>query len=135
MSLSRVKHFWVLQEGIAKEACGRARRLRLLKAAQGFPWSLRDQEIKSGSNRLSMADAGFCCGSSPLRSSITLGVEMARLKSGVEGIFRSREKARYAKVQATGLFYGTFFYLLLFLAYLIIVNHISKLLFVAYAVS
>ncbi|KAG6494411.1 hypothetical protein ZIOFF_049436 [Zingiber officinale] len=49
-----------------------------------------------------MADAGFCCGSSPLRSSITLGVEMARLKSGVEGIFRSRERARYAKVQATG---------------------------------
>ncbi|XP_074578096.1 plastidic glucose transporter 4-like [Curcuma longa] len=49
-----------------------------------------------------MADAGFCCGSSPLRSSITLGLEMARLKSSVEGIFRSRERARYAKVQATG---------------------------------
>ncbi|KAG6500792.1 hypothetical protein ZIOFF_040647 [Zingiber officinale] len=60
------------------------------------------RKTRPGSNRLSTADAEFCCGSSPLRSSITLRVEMARSRSSVEGIFRSREKARYVKVQSTG---------------------------------
>ncbi|OAY68632.1 Plastidic glucose transporter 4 [Ananas comosus] len=48
---------------------------------------------------------GFCCGrSSPIGSaSIGLGVEMARLRSGVESIFlRSRERPRYARVRASG---------------------------------
>lgn len=62
-------------------------------------------KTRPGSNRLSTADAEFCCGSSPLRSSIAFGVEMVRSRSSVEGNFRSREKARYGKVQATGLFF------------------------------
>ncbi|XP_042397839.1 plastidic glucose transporter 4-like [Zingiber officinale] len=60
------------------------------------------RKTRPGSNRLSTADAEFCCGSSPLRSSITLWVEMTRSRSSVEGNFRSREKARYVKVQSTG---------------------------------
>ncbi|WOK94172.1 plastidic glucose transporter 4 [Canna indica] len=55
-----------------------------------------------GSNRLPMPDRGLCFGSSRLRSSIDFGVEMARLRSGVAGIFRSRDKARYVTVQASG---------------------------------
>ncbi|CAL9103290.1 unnamed protein product [Musa acuminata var. zebrina] len=56
----------------------------------------------AGSNRLWMPDRGFCGGSSQLGSSIGFGMEMARMRSGMEGIFRSREKARYVRVQASG---------------------------------
>lgn len=59
----------------------------------------------AGSNRLWMPDRGFCGGSSRLGSSIGFGVEMARMRSGMEGIFRSREKARYVRVQASGSFF------------------------------
>lgn len=63
------------------------------------------RKTRPGSNRFSTADADFCRGSFPLRSSINFGVEMARSRSHVEGIFRSREKARYVKAQATGWFF------------------------------
>ncbi|RRT56257.1 hypothetical protein B296_00047982 [Ensete ventricosum] len=59
----------------------------------------------AGSNKLWMPDRGFCGGSPRLGSSIGFGVEMARMRSGMEGIFRSREKARYVRVQATGSFF------------------------------
>ncbi|URE44866.1 hypothetical protein MUK42_25186 [Musa troglodytarum] len=45
-----------------------------------------------------MPDRGFCCGGSP----VDFGVEMARVRTGMEGIFRSREKARYVRAQTSG---------------------------------
>ncbi|WOL09457.1 plastidic glucose transporter 4 [Canna indica] len=56
----------------------------------------------AGSNKLSMPDRGFCCGSVRLRSSIGFGMEMARVRGGMEGIFRYREKSPYVRVQASG---------------------------------
>ncbi|KAG1330649.1 plastidic glucose transporter 4 [Cocos nucifera] len=55
----------------------------------------------SGPNGMRMPESGFCCGRSPFGSSLSLGVEMARLRTGVVGIFRSREKARWVRVQAS----------------------------------
>lgn len=79
------------------ELSGRGNRIsaRLGVAAK---WSAR-------SCRLSMPDRGFCCGSSRLGSSIDFGVEMARVRNGMEGLFRSRDKARYVRAQASGLFF------------------------------
>ncbi|CAL9771566.1 unnamed protein product [Musa acuminata subsp. burmannicoides] len=49
-----------------------------------------------------MPDRGFCCGGSPLGSPVDFGVEMARVRTRMEGIFRSREKARYVRAQTSG---------------------------------
>lgn len=54
-----------------------------------------------GPNNMWMPDGGFCCGRSPFGSSLNLGVEMARVRTGVAGIFRSREKARWVRIQVS----------------------------------
>jgi len=61
---------------------------------------------KSGLERenLLMRDGGFCCGQSPLRL-VNMGVGIARVRNGVETIFRSKGKARSIRAQAAaGLF-------------------------------
>lgn len=54
---------------------------------------------------------GFCSGARKVVSELSLGVEMANVRNGVEGMFRSRDRARYMAVQASS---GT---ILLFTAY------------------
>ncbi|KAF3328904.1 plastidic glucose transporter 4-like protein [Carex littledalei] len=44
---------------------------------------------------------GFCSGARKVVSELSLGVEMANVRSGVEGMFRSRDRARYMAVQAS----------------------------------
>ncbi|XP_072983960.1 plastidic glucose transporter 4 [Typha latifolia] len=52
--------------------------------------------------RARMPEGGFCCGGLQLGvSSSGLGVEMSRVRNGMEGIFRSREKGRYVRSQAS----------------------------------
>ncbi|XP_072960540.1 plastidic glucose transporter 4 [Typha angustifolia] len=52
--------------------------------------------------RARMPEGGFCCGGLQLGvSSSGLGVEMSRVRNGMEGIFRSREKGRYVRAQAS----------------------------------
>ncbi|KAG1334763.1 plastidic glucose transporter 4 [Cocos nucifera] len=55
----------------------------------------------SGLNNVQIPKDGFCCGSLRFGSSVNLGVEMARWRTGVEGIFRSREKPRWVRIQAS----------------------------------
>ncbi|ONK66388.1 uncharacterized protein A4U43_C06F7320 [Asparagus officinalis] len=51
-------------------------------------------------NDLLMPDAGFGCGGSCLRL-VDMGVGIARVRNGVETVFRSKGKARYFQAQAS----------------------------------
>ncbi|XP_010916426.1 plastidic glucose transporter 4 isoform X1 [Elaeis guineensis] len=55
----------------------------------------------SGPNNVWIPKGGYCCGSLPFGSSLNPGGEMAPLRTGVEGIFRSRGKPRWVRVQAS----------------------------------
>lgn len=69
-----------------------------------------------GRNNLLMPRTGFCCGSSPLRL-VDMGVGIARVRNGVETIFRSKGKYQRIRAQAAaGLFSSR--YILYVLRYL-----------------
>lgn len=57
----------------------------------------------SRSRSLCMADRRSCCGGLSL-SSVAKGVELARARMGVDGIFGSSARPRSVKAQASGLF-------------------------------
>jgi hypothetical protein len=44
---------------------------------------------------------GVCSGARKVVSGLGFGVEMSNVRSGVEGMFRSREKSRYQAVEAS----------------------------------
>jgi hypothetical protein len=44
---------------------------------------------------------GVCSGAKKVVSGLAFGVEMSNVRSGVEGMFRSREKSRYQAVEAS----------------------------------
>lgn len=62
---------------------------------------IRARAVASGGVSVMPERLGFCSGARKIVSELSLGVEMANVRSGVEGMFRSREKSRYLAVQAS----------------------------------
>lgn len=60
-------------------------------------------DLRKRSSLLHMTQRGSCFG---LRlNSVSMGVELGRVRTNVESVFRSSAKARSVKAQAAGLFY------------------------------